>query len=184
MRPSVDPPRRAPLPCPLRVIIEAGPTAQSPPNRSAPSSRPPSPPVSAGSAACLRMDSADLGIWVDRKKREDVVRDLTFLRLADGRPPRSQAREACRRAALTESEPDRRRPPKVPLSGSVTLLKVIRQRFSTPCQRRQCGSVTLRTLVTPGSDFPAFQELGRRQHAQRARISPRPSAASRTISAA
>ena len=54
------------------------------------------------------MDSADLGIWVDRKKREDVVRDLTFLRLADGRPPRSQAREACRRAALTESEPDRR----------------------------------------------------------------------------
>jgi hypothetical protein len=38
-------------------------------------------------------------------------------------------------------------------SFSEKLVKGTPQRFSIPSQRRQCGDVTLRTLVTPGSDF-------------------------------
>src|SRR6202040_2831218 len=39
------------------------------------------------------------------------------------------------------------------ISFSEKLVKGMTQRFSIPSQRRQCGDLTLRTLVTPGSAF-------------------------------
>src|SRR6202165_159109 len=45
------------------------------------------------------------------------------------------------------------REPSGSTSFSEKLVQGTTQRFSVPSQRRQCGELTLRTLVTPGSDF-------------------------------
>ena len=64
-------------------------------------------------------------------------------------------------------------------SGSVSflekLVKGTTQRLSTPSQRRQCGDFTLRTLVTPGSDFFPLRANAGDGMPQRAIISSRPS---------
>ena len=64
-------------------------------------------------------------------------------------------------------------------SGSVSfsekLVKGTTQRLSSPSQRRQCGDFTLRTLVTPGSDFFPLRANAGDGMPQRAIISSRPS---------
>ena len=55
---------------------------------------------------------------------------------------------------VVEGEPNRRTGAvRQPPSFSAKLVQGTTQRFSIPSQRRQFGDVTLRTLVTPGSEF-------------------------------
>ena len=60
-------------------------------------------------------------------------------------------------------------------SFSEKLVKGTTQRLSTPSQRLQCGDFTLRTLVTPGSDFFPLRANTGDGMPQRAIVSSRPS---------
>src|ERR1700732_4455493 len=67
------------------------------------------------------------------------------------------------------------REPSGSTSFSEKLVQGTTQRFSIPSQRRQCGDVTLRTLVTPGSDFLPCSARRGEGIPHRAIISSRPS---------
>src|ERR1700730_12551789 len=61
------------------------------------------------------------------------------------------------------------------MSFSEKLVKGTTHRLSTPSQRLQCGDFTLRTLVTPGSDFFPLRANTGDGMPQRAIVSSRPS---------
>src|ERR1700720_4210597 len=75
------------------------------------------------------------------------------------------------------------REPSGSTSFSEKLVQGTTQRFSIPSQRRQCGDLTLRMLVTPGSDFLPFSAKTGEGIPHRAIISSRPSGWFRTIGA-
>src|ERR1700736_3663726 len=75
------------------------------------------------------------------------------------------------------------REPSGTISFSEKLVQGTTELFSLPGQRRQCGDLTLRTLVTPGSDvLPCSARRGEGMP-HRAIISSRPSGWFRTIGA-
>ena len=79
----------------------------------------------------------------------------------------SSASRCRRRRRAAGLRPARTTPAAFRRPGSVSysekLVKGTRQRAAGPSQRRQCGEVTLRTLVTPGSVFrPLSAKTGRR----------------------
>jgi hypothetical protein len=69
-------------------------------------------------------------------------------------------------------------------SFSEKLVNGTTQRCSTLSQRRQCGDLALRTLVTPGSEFLPFSANAGDGMPQRAVVSSRPSARFWTMGAA
>src|SRR5919112_2541213 len=74
--------------------------------------------------------------------------------------------------------------PSAVVSYSLKLVKGTRQRCSTPSHRRQCGEVTFRTLVTPGSVLRPFRAKAGEGRPQRIMASSRvPSSAVRTTGA-
>src|SRR5580693_1036715 len=75
------------------------------------------------------------------------------------------------------------REPSGSTSFSEKLVQGTMQRFSIPSQRRQWGDLTLRTLVTPGSDILPFSSKTGEGIPHRAIISSRPSGWFRTIGA-
>ena len=94
---------------------------------------------------------------------------------SEASPACPDAREESERPRLVKGEPDRR-------GGAVRQRLILGEagerhdtRLSTPSQRRQCGDFTLRTLVTPGSDFFPLRANAGDGMPQRAIISSRPS---------
>ena len=68
-------------------------------------------------------------------------------------------------------------------SFSEKLVNGTTHRFSIWSQRRQCGAATLRTLVTPGSEFRPFNAKTGDGISHRATVSSRPSDWLRTMGA-
>jgi hypothetical protein len=108
------------------------------------------------------VDRPDLLVRLGRQKHE-----------ADGDPARPDAAKEGQWPGLIEGEPNRG-------TGAIQQLilgKLVQgttQPFSIPSQRRQCGDVTLRTLVTPGSEFlPLSAKTG--EGIPRAIVNSRPS---------
>ena len=75
------------------------------------------------------------------------------------------------------------REPSGSTSFSEKLVNGTTHRLSTPSHRRQCGDLTLRTLVTPGSVFLPLSAKTGDGMPQRAMASSRPSSPLRTIGA-
>jgi hypothetical protein len=69
------------------------------------------------------------------------------------------------------------------VSFSLKLVNGTTQRCSTPSQRRQCGDLTFRMLVTPESELRPFSANTGDGMPQRAIVSSRPSGWLRTMGA-
>jgi len=131
----------------------------------------------------FRMDCPDLLIRFGRQKPEDIICCLAFLDFPNRGPTRPDARKEGQWPGIVEGEPTGGREPSGRTSFSEKLVQGTTQRFSIPSQRRQCGDLTLRTLVTPGSDFLPFSAKTGDGMPHRAIISSRPSGWLRTIGA-
>jgi hypothetical protein len=121
----------------------------------------------------VRVDRPDLLVRLGRQKREDVICGFAFLHFPDGGPARPDAGKEGQWPGLVEGEPNRE--PSGSTSFSEKLVQGTMQRFSIPSQRRQCGDLTLRTLLTPGSDFVPLRANTGDGIPQRAIVSSRPS---------
>src|SRR6202795_578749 len=123
-----------------------------------------------------------LGSVVRKPERSFVVSpSLTFR--TDVHRVQMRAKKASGRLSSNANHTGEREP-SGKTSFSAKLVKGTMQRLSTPSHRRQCGDLTLRMLVTPGSVFlPAMAKVGDGMP-QRAIVSSRtPSATVRTIGA-
>src|SRR3984893_3853856 len=129
----------------------------------------------------VRVDRPDLLVRLGRQKREDVICGFAFLHFPDGGPARPDAGKEGQWPDLVEANQTVGREPSGSTSFSEKLVQGTTQRFSFSSQRCQCGDLTLRTLVTPGSEFlPCSAKTGE-GIPHRAIISSRPPGWFRTI---
>ena len=130
------------------------------------------------------MDGANFAVRFGREEGKEVVGRLAFLDLpTEVQRVQMPAKNASGRLSSKANQTGGR-VPSGRASFSEKLVKGTTQRFSMPSQRRQCGDLTLRTLVTPGSDFLPFSAKAGEGMPQRAMVSSRPSGWLRTIGAA
>lgn len=93
---------------------------------------------------------------VVRKAKRSLVVSPSFTSRADVQRVQRPAKHASGRVSSNANQTGGRVP-----SGSTScsekLVNGTTQRLSMPSQRRQCADLTLRTSVTPGSDFRPFK---------------------------
>src|SRR5271169_2796413 len=112
-----------------------------------------------------------LGSVVRKPKRSFVVSpSLTFR--TDVHRVQTPAKKASGRLSSNANHTGGREP-FGKTSFSAKLVKGTMQRLSTPSHRRQWGDLTLRMLVTPGSDFRSFRAKIGDGMPQRAMVSSR-----------
>jgi hypothetical protein len=121
------------------------------------------------------MDRADLLAGFGGEEPEDVIRRLAFLDLPDGSPAVQIPAKKARGLVSSNANQTGGFLPSGNVSFSLKLVNGTTQRCSIPSQRRQCGDLTFRMLVTPESEFRPLRANSGEGMPQRAIVSSRPS---------